>query len=274
LNSIDSMTMPKISAHSCVDPKAIIAPDVEIGPFCRVGPNVVLGEGCKLLSHVVITGHTTAGKRNVFHPNAVIGGTPQDLKYNGESTRLEIGDDNEIREGVTLHIGTKFGGACTRIGNKNLLMANCHLGHDAQLADHCVIANNVMIAGHVVCGSFVHMMGGVGVHHYVTIGDYAYLGGAARIRHDVPPYLKVDGDDKVRGVNTIGMARAGIAQNEIDELEEACRRIFYGRRPVAQAMAEIDSLNGTNPFIKNLVEFLRRRDQGKHGRYLERFRTA
>jgi UDP-N-acetylglucosamine acyltransferase len=266
--------MAKISQHSCVDPKATIAADVEIGPFCRIGPDVVLGEGCKLLSHVVITGHTTVGKRNNFHPNAVIGGTPQDMKYKGEPTRLEIGDENEIREGVTLHIGTNFGGGCTRIGSRNLLMANCHLGHDAQLGNQCVIANNVMIAGHVVCGNSVHIMGGAGVHHYVTIGDFAYLGGAARIRHDVPPYLKVDGDDKIRGVNTIGMARAGFPQKEIEELEEACRKLFYRRKPVAHAMAEIDTLNGINPYIKSLVEFLRRRDQGKHGRYLERFRNA
>jgi UDP-N-acetylglucosamine acyltransferase len=266
--------MAKVSPHSCVDPKANIAPDVEIGPFCRIGPDVVLGEGCKLLSHVVIIGHTTAGKRNIFHPNAVIGGTPQDQKYKGEPTRLEIGDDNEIREGVTLHIGTKFGGECTRVGSRNLLMANCHLGHDVQLGNQCVVANNVMIAGHVVCGNCVHIMGGAGVHHYVTIGDFAYLGGAARIHHDVPPYLKVDGDDKVRGVNTVGMARAGFEQKDIEELVEACRKLFYRRRPVALAMAEIDTLNGINPHIKNLVEFLRRRDQGKHGRYLERFRPA
>ena len=266
--------MASISSLSCVDPKAVIADDVQIGPFCWIGPDVVLGGGCKLLSHVVITGCTTVGRNNVFHPNAVIGGEPQDKKYRGEPTRLEIGDSNQIREGVTIHIGTDFGGECTRVGNNNLLMANCHIGHDAQVGHDCVLANNVMIAGHVLCGNHVHIMGGAGVHHFVTIGDYAYLGGAARIHHDVPPYVKVNGADQVRGLNTVGLQRAGFAQSDIDALEQACRRLFYRRKPFARAMAEFDTLNGINPHTKNLVAFLRRRDQGKHGRYLERFRTA
>ena len=260
--------MASISPHACVDPKAQLAADVEIGPFCRVGPDVVLGAGCRLLSHVVIVGRTTAGANNLFHPHAVIGGPPQDKKYANEPTCLEIG------ESVTVHIGTATGSKCTRIGNHNLLMVNCHLGHDVQLGNHCVLANNVMIAGHVECGNHVHMMGGAGVHHFVTIGSYAYLGGAARIHHDVPPFVKIDGADKVRGLNSVGLQRAGFSQRDIDELEQACRRLFYRRKPFAQAMGEFDTLNGINPHIKELVEFLRRRDQGKHGRYLEKFRRV
>jgi UDP-N-acetylglucosamine acyltransferase len=266
--------MANISPLSAVDAKAQLAGDVEVGPFCCVGPNVVLGAGCRLLSHVVIDGHTTVGRENLFHPNAVVGGTPQDKKYAGEPTGLEIGDGNEIREGVTIHVGTASGSKCTRVGNGNLLMANCHLGHDVQLGNDCVFANNVMIAGHVVCGSHVYMMGGVGVHHFVTIGDFAYIGGAARIHHDVPPFVKVDGADKIRGLNSVGLARAGFAQSEIDALEEACRRLFYRRKPLAQAMEEYDTLNGIHPHIKTLVEFLRRRGEGKHGRYLEKFRVS
>ncbi len=266
--------MPLISPHSCIDPKANIADDVEIGPFCCVGPDVVLGSGCKLLSHVVITGRTTIGKNNTFHPNSVVGGAPQDKKYRDDPTRLEIGDNNQIREGVTIHIGTSAGLGYTRIGSDNLLMANSHIGHDAQFGDDCILANNVMIAGHVVCGDHVNMMGGVGIHHFVTIGEYAYLGGAARIHHDVPPYVKVDGADQVRGLNTVGLRRAGFSQLDIDELEEACRRLFYRRKPLARAMEEFDTVNGINPHIKKLVEFLRRRGCGKHGRYLESFRQA
>jgi UDP-N-acetylglucosamine acyltransferase len=264
--------MATISPLSLVDPKAQFADDVEIGPFCVVGPEVALGPGCKLLSHVVIMGRTTAGTNNIFHPTAVIGGTPQDKKYAGEATRIEIGDNNELREGITIHIGTAGGAGCTRVGNNNLLMANCHIAHDVQLGSHCVVANNVMIAGHVVCGDHVHMMGGAGIHHFVTIGDYAYLGGAARIHHDVPPFVKVDGADKIRGLNTLGLQRAGFSQSDIDTLEDACRRLFYRRRPLAQAMDEYDTLNGINPHIKTLVEFLRRRGEGKHGRYLENLR--
>ncbi len=266
--------MPKISPHSCIDPKASIAPDVEIGPFCRVGPNVVLGPGCKLLSHVVIIGRTRIGPNNMFHPNSVIGDTPQDKKYHDEDTSLEIGHGNIFREGVTVHIGTNSGEGITRIGNNNLLMANSHIGHDAQFADDCVLANNVMIAGHVVCASHVNLMGGAGVHHFVTLGEYSYIGGAARIHHDVPPYCKVDGADKIRGLNRVGLERAGFSLQEIEELEDACRKLFYRRKPLASAMAEFDVQNGINPRVKNLVQFLRRRGQSLHGRYMESLRKV
>lgn len=264
--------MAKISALSCVDSRARIDDDVEIGPFCRIGGDVEIGRGCRLLSHVVIIGHTKIGPNNIFHPNAVMGDSPQDKKYHDEPTRLEIGEGNIFREGVTVHIGTTAGEGCTRVGNNNLLMANSHIGHDAQFADECVLANNVMIAGHVVCASHVNLMGGAGVHHFVTIGEYAYIGGAARIHHDVPPYIKVDGADKVRGLNRVGLERAGVSPLEIEELEEACRRLFYGRRPLARAMAEFDTLNGINPRVKNMVEFLQRRGQSRHGRHLESLR--
>jgi UDP-N-acetylglucosamine acyltransferase len=266
--------MPLISPHSCVDPKASIADDVEIGPFCCIGPDVVLGSGCKLVSHVVITGKTTIGKGNTFYPNVALGCPPQDKKFKNDPTRLEIGDNNQFREGVTIHIGTMSGIGCTRVGNNNMLMCNSHIGHDAQFGSDCILANNVMIAGHVHCGNFVNLMGGVGVHHFVTIGEYAYIGGAARIHHDVPPYMKVDGADQVRGLNSVGLRRAGFPLPEIEELEEVCRKLFYRRKPLARAMEEFDTMNGINPYVKNLVEFLRRRGGGKHGRYLESMRKA
>jgi len=266
--------MPKISPLSCVDPGAVLADDVEVGPFCCVGPHVKLGAGCVLRSHVVIEAITIVGRDNVFHPNAVIGGPPQDKRYRDEPTRLEIGAGNHFREGVTVSIGTGHGGGVTRVGCNNLLMANSHIGHDAHIGDDCVFANNVMIAGHVVCGNRVNMMGGVGVHHFVTVGDYAYIGGAARIHHDVPPFMKIDGADEIRGLNTVGLQRAGFSEEAIEELALACRKLFYRRKPLARAMAEFDTTNGIGPHIKTLVEFLARRDLGKHGRYLESLRKA
>jgi UDP-N-acetylglucosamine acyltransferase len=265
--------MIEISPNSCIEPGADIAPDVEVGPFCRVGPNVVIDSGCRLLSHVVITGHTRIGRENVFHPNCVIGGAPQDKKYRDEPTRLEVGHSNQFREGVTVNIGTDTGAAITRIGDNNLLMANSHIGHDASFGDDVVLANNVMIAGHVACGNHVNIMGGAGVHHFVTIGDYAYIGGAARIHHDVPPYVKVDGADEVRGLNSVGLHRAGFSPEEIEELEDACRKLFYRRKPLARAMAEFDNLDGISPHVKHLVEFLKRRGQSRHGRYQESLRA-
>lgn len=262
--------MPKISPQSQVDPSARLADDVEVGPFCLVGPNVSIGAGCKLLSHVVIAGHSTIGKNNTFHPHSVIGGPPQDLKYRGAPTRLEIGDDNHFRENVTVHTGTEKGGGITRVGNQNLLMVNCHIGHDCQIGSRCILSNNVMIAGHVVIGDNVAMMGGVGVHHFVTIGEYAYIAGYARVHHDVAPFVKVADDDEVRGLNSVGLKRAGFSDADIEELEQIVRHLFYAReKPFGVKLREFDTGNGTNQHVKRMIEFLRLRDAGRHGRYLE-----
>ena len=171
--------MPKISPLAVVDPKARLAEDVEVGPFCFIGPDVTIGAGCKLLPRATIMGHTTVGRDNVFHPGCVIGDAPQDLKYRGSDTRLEIGNGNNIREHVTIHVGTETGGGITCVGDKNLLMINAHVGHDAHIGSRCIIANNVMLAGHVSIGDNVAIMGGVGIHHFVTVGEYAYLAGYA-----------------------------------------------------------------------------------------------
>jgi UDP-N-acetylglucosamine acyltransferase len=266
---------PKISPQAVVDEKAEIDESVEIGPFCVIGPHVKIGPGCKLLNNVTILGHTTIGRDNIFFPNAVIGAAPQDLKYRGAPTRLTIGDGNVFREAATVHVGTEKGGGVTRVGNSNLIMINVHLGHDVQLGNRCVISNNVMIAGHVIIDDNVSMMGLVGIHHFVTIGKFAYLGGAARIHHDVPPFVKVDGEDKVRALNTIGLKRAGFSDDDIACLKEAVRKIWFGRKKAfSQSLAEFALMNGINPHVKEMIEFLRRRDSGKHGRYLEGQRTA
>lgn len=263
----------RISPLAIVDPRASIAEDVEVGPFSIVGPDVTLGPGNKLISHVVITGHTTIGRDNVFHPHCVIGGPPQDLKYQGEQTRLEIGDANTFREASTVNIGTEKGGGVTRIGSNNLIMVNAHAGHDTQIGSRCVISNNVMIAGHVIIGDNVVLLGAAGVHHFVTIGDYAFLAGACRIHHDVPPFVKVSDDDVIRGVNVIGLRRAGFVESDIEAIEQAARALFYARsKPFTRALEEFDTMNGINPQVKRLVEFLLRRNLGKHGRFLEAHR--
>lgn len=262
--------MPKISPQAVIDPKAQIADDVEIGPFCVIGPDVSIGQGCRLVNSVTVMGHTSIGPENVFYPNVVIGGPPQDKGYKGDPTRVEIGQNNLFRESVTVHRGTVKGGGITRVGNGNYFMVNSHLGHDVQIGSQCILANNVMIAGHVIVGDKVNMSGGVGVHHFVTIGELAFIGGYSRIHHDVPPYFKVDGADQVRGVNVVGMRRSGFIDDDIDALEDVCRRLFYtDERPFAAVMAEFDTLNGLRPCVKRVIEFLRQRDRGRHGRYLE-----
>lgn len=270
--------MPKISPLAVVDPKAKIAADVEIGPFCVVGPHVTLGRGNRLISHVVIAGHTTIGENNTFYPHCVIGTPPQDLKYRGEPTGVEIGSGNHIREHVTIHAGTVqggkiFGGGFTRIGDNNLLMVNCHVGHDAQVGSRCILANNVMLAGHIILGNNVVLNGGVGVNAWVSIGDFAYVGGYARIHHDIPPFVKVSDADEIRALNELGLRRGGFNDDDIDALDQATRRLFLNRgKPFSQALADFDTMNGINPHVKRMVEFLRRRDQGRHGRYLEGLR--
>ncbi len=265
--------MPKISPLAVVDPKARVADDVEVGPFCTVGPDVTLGPGNRLISHVAIGGNTTVGEGNTFFPFSAIGGVPQDKKFRGENSSLIIGNRNLIREAVTIHLGTTLGGGVTIVGDGNLLMVNCHIGHDCHVGNNCVLANNVMLAGHVHVGNNVVMSGAAASHHYVTIGDYAFIAGMARIHHDVPPFVKVSDDDKIRALNAEGMKRAGFSPADIEEVEEAARRLFFNReKPFATALADFDTMNGLHPQVKAMVEFLRRRNCGKHGRYLESLR--
>lgn len=270
--------MANISPLSVVDPKAQLADDVEVGPFCTVGPDVIVGSGTRLISHVVLTGNTKIGKGNVLFPGATVGLMPQDLKYRGEATGVEIGDNNHIREHVTIHRGTTYGAkicgdGITRLGNNNLLMINSHLGHDCQIASRCILANNVMLAGHVVVGNNVIMNGGVGVNAFVSIGDFSYIAGYAQIHHDVPPFVKVSGMNKVRALNTLGLKRHGFTESDIESLENAVRHLFINKKQaLAAKMSAYATENGINPHVKAMIEFLKRRDSGKAGRYLEGLR--
>jgi UDP-N-acetylglucosamine acyltransferase len=265
--------MPKLSPHAVIDRNAQIAEDVEIGPFCVIGPEVKIDSGCRLLNNVTILGRTTIGKDNVFFPNSVIGAAPQDKKFKGGTTELTIGNANVFREAATVHVGTEKGGGITRVGDNGLYMVNSHIGHDAQVGNGVVISNNVMLAGHVLCENNVAIMGGVGVHHFVTLGESSYIGAYSRIHYDVPPFCKIDGADMIRGLNKVGLRRSGYADSDIQALELAYRKLFNRKRPMSVAMAEFDTQNGLNPYVKQMVEFLQRRSMGRHGRYLETVRT-
>ena len=272
----DDRASPRIHPLASVDPRADLAPDVEIGPFCVVGPHVTLGPGCRLLPHATVVGHTVAGSDNTFHSFCVVGGDPQDKKFAGEETHLILGDGNEIREHVTIHTGTSTGGGTTRVGDHNLIMVGAHIGHDATVGSRCVIGNNVMLAGHVVIGDYVSMMGGSAVHHFTTIGDYSFVGGYAQIHLDVPPYVKVDGEDRIRAVNSVGLRRSGrVAEDDIAALEVAIRTLFVSKKqPMSvkiDAMMADPNLNGR---VRDVVDSIRRRTMGKSGRYLESLRRA
>ncbi len=269
-------TAPRIHPLALVDPKAVIGDDCEIGPFCVVGPHVVMGPGNRLDPHVVITGHTTIGADNAFFATAVIGSFPQDKKYRGEDTQLTIGDRNAIREAVTMHVGTAGGGGFTRVGSDNLLMVNCHVSHDCQIGSHCILGNNVMLAGHTVIEDRVNMSGAAGTNHFVTVGQFAFVAGQGRVHHDVPPFMKISDDDKIRDVNGEGLKRAGVPAEDIEQIERAARLLFFTRKnklPFAAQLAEFEADPATNARVMELVAFLRRRDMGKSGRYLESLRA-
>jgi UDP-N-acetylglucosamine acyltransferase len=268
--------MPTIHPNSVVEPGAELASDVRVGPFCYVGRHVCIGEGTQLFSHVAIHNRTTLGRNNRVWSGAVLGADPQDLKFKGEPAELIIGDNNDLRECATIHIGTQNGGNVTRVGSDNLIMAYVHIGHDSMIGSHCVIANAVQIAGHVHLHDHANIGGAAAVHHYVTIGQYSFIGGMTRIIHDVPPFMIVEGNpSRVRGVNQIGLTRHRFPEEQINRLWEAYR-LLYRERGAGQASASMRenliALENHYPgdeCIRLLIHSLRNTTVGLHGRHRE-----
>jgi UDP-N-acetylglucosamine acyltransferase len=258
-----------------VDPRAELADDVEIGPYCVVGPDVALGRGTRLIGHAWVVGHTRLGEQNVVHPFAVIGGEPQDKSYRGGPTRVEIGNHNSIREHVTINRATEKEHGVTRIGHHNLIMAGTHIAHDCILADHINLANNVLLGGHVQIDAHASLFGAVAVHHYVTIGSHSFVGGHSRIFHDVPCYMLVDGSPaKVRCINIVGLKRAGVDPQAIDALHEAHRLIFRAKLTPRRAAEVLQGHGHWSPEVELLFSFLQAQQEGKHGRARERHRAS
>jgi len=266
--------MPGIHPTAIVDDEAQLADDVTVGPYCVIGPHAVIGSGCRIESHVVIAGHTTLGRNNRIGHHSVLGGDPQDLKYRGENTQLIVGDHNDIREFVTIHLGTANGGGSTTVGNNNLLMVGAHVAHDSHIADRCILANNVLLAGHVVIEDCAVISGGAAIHHYVTIGQYAFVGGNAGVVHDCPPFMNTDGHPaRVRGVNSIGLARHRFNDAAIERLKVACRMLY--RREAGTHAAGIDQVEQDypdDPMVREVCAFARRATASENGRYRESLR--
>jgi len=264
-----------IHPSAIIEPGARIHASAEIGPFCVVGPKVSIGPGTKLIQSVTVVGRTTLGARNVVHPFCVIGGDPQDLKFKGEDSTTSIGDENVIREGVTINKGTLTGGGQTIIGNRNMLMALAHVAHDCLIEDNCILANACLLAGHVRVESFAILSGWVVVHHFATVGQMAFVGGASRVNQDAPPYMILQGmSGEVRGVNSIGLKRRGLNPEAINCLKEAYRIIWRSQLPKPEALAEVEKMGGQYPEVRTLIEFLRASDQGHMGRRREHRRPA
>lgn len=268
----------KISALAQVDPRARIGDDVEIGPFCLVGPQVQLGQGCRLDSHVTIVGNTTIGERNRFWPNSVIGAEPQDYSYLDADTRVEIGDDNIFREGVTVNRGAEKEDGVTRIGNNNFLMANAHVAHNCRVSHHAVLCNGVLLGGHVHIQDFAIVSGNTVVHHFATVGTSAFVSGGCRVPTDVPPYMLAAGSDspEIVTVNLVGLRRRGISESSIRMLRQAHKLLFREHKSLSEVRAYFaDVLDGMFPFeLSNLLNFIELSRNGKNGRGREAFRKT
>jgi UDP-N-acetylglucosamine acyltransferase len=246
-----------IHPSAVVEDGAVIGDGVEIGPFCHVGPKVTLSNGVRLLSHVVIAGRTTIGENSRVFPFASLGHEPQDLKYKGEDTSLEIGANCTIREGVTMNPGTAGDAGKTVIGNNCLFLANAHVAHDCVLGNNIIFSNAVMVAGHCKIGDNVIMGGGAGVHQFCRIGQNAFVGGMAGLENDVIPYGVALGNRAyLGGLNFVGMKRAGIDREDIHAARAALKHIFSGEQPVADAVKNIAPEIAASPVVSKIVEFI------------------
>ena len=245
-----------IHKTAIIDTKAKISTTAEIGPYAIIGPNVKIGDRTIIQSHVNITGYTSIGKNNKIYPFASIGSNPQDIKYNGESTKLLIGDNNTIREYVTINPGTVQGGGITKVGNNNLIMISGHIAHDCIIGNNTVIANSAAIAGHVEIGDFVIIGGNCGVQQFTRIGKMAMIGGMTGVSRDVIPYgLSTGNRYYLNGVNVVGLRRNKIPNKEIIGLTEAYKEIFK----TESLNDNLTKLNGEfkeNDLVKEVVEFI------------------
>lgn len=268
--------MTRIHPTAVVYPGAQLAADVVVGPHAVVGSKVTIGPGSEVMANACVMGDTTLGRGNRIFPGAVIGADPQDLKFDGEDVRLEVGDDNVFREHVTVHPGTGKAGGLTRLGSRNLLMVGCHVAHDCVVGDGVVLSNHVLLAGHVHVQDGAIMNGASACHHFTTIGRLAYVGGLTRITVDVPPFSIVEGHPaRVRAANVIGMQRAGVPEDSVQAVKRAIHRILVSNRiPAAQAIEEAGKNWAGNGYIVELLDALRASQAGRQGRALEQPRRG
>lgn len=249
--------MTGIHPTAQIDPSAKLAAGVEVGAFSIVGPQVVLGAGTVVGPHVVITGRTTIGARNRIFQFASIGEIPQDMKYGGEPTTTVIGDDNVIREYVSIHAGTVQDRGTTTIGNSNLLLAYVHVAHDCAIGNHAVFSNNAQLAGHVSVGDWVVFGGFTGVHQFVRIGAHAMIAGAAVVLQDVPPYVTVAGNPSTpRGTNNEGLRRRGFTAEDILVVRRAYKTLYREGRSLEEAKVELAAAAAAAPVLRPFVDFL------------------
>lgn len=257
------MSAAWIDPRAVVHPDAAIGADAFVGPFCVVGAEAKVGARTRLESHVVLDGKIALGPDNTVAPFASLGGPPQDLKYRGEPTALEIGTGNQIREYVTVSRGTDGGGGITRIGDGNLLMAYTHIGHDCQIGSRIVFANAATLAGHVEVGDDATVGASCGVHQFVRIARQAFIGGYSTIPMDALPFVITAGNRaSSHGINLVGLKRKGYPPATIDAIKRCYMTLFRSKLLLADAIAQVESEVGTVPEVAYFLEFVRSTKRG------------
>lgn len=255
-----------IHPTAIISDQAELEPGVTVGPYCVIRGRVKIGAGTQLDSHALVGsehGIVEIGKNNHIYSGAVVGGPPQDLKYNGEPTKLTIGDGNRIREFVTINIGTESGGGVTSLGNDNLLMAYVHVAHDCHLGNNIVIANTTNFAGHVVVEDCVRIGGVCSFNQFITLGRYSYIAGDSAVNKDILPFSIAQGKYAVvRATNRIGLERAGFSKEEVENIHRAIRSLIMGNRTIEEALELIHSDCQMDAHMEHLVQFVKNSSRG------------
>ena len=250
--------MTLVHPSAWVEPGAVLGADVEIGPFCHVGAGVTLAEGVKLLSHVVAVGATEIGARTRVFPFASIGHEPQDLKFRGEPTRLKIGADCLIREGVTMNPGTQGGGGETVVGDRCVFLAQSHVAHDCRLGEGVLLSNNVMLAGHCRVGDYAILGGGSAAHQFVRIGAHAFVGGLSGVTEDLIPFgIAIGNRARLGGVNVVGMKRRGFSLDDVQGARRAYKLLFAEGGTLKLRIEQVALEFADNAAAREIVAFLR-----------------
>jgi UDP-N-acetylglucosamine acyltransferase len=250
--------MPSFDPTARIEQGATIGREVSVGPYCAIGSHVVIGDGCRLVAHVHITGHTTIGPRTSIYPFASLGTPPQSVRYRGGPTRLIIGADCDIRENVTMNIGTEDDRGVTEVGDRCLLMVGSHIGHDCRVGNDVTFANNVVLGGHVTVGDFVVFGGQAAVRQFVRIGEGAMVVGLSGVRADVIPFGLVQGPlADLIGLNVVGMRRRGWSKADIHRLRKAYEIIFFGAGTFRERVAKLEAQSGDDPLVCAVIKFIR-----------------
>jgi len=257
------MSAARIHPTALVAPEAALAAGVSVGAYSIIGPRVRIGADTVVGPHVVIEGRTTFGARNQIFQFASVGAVPQDLKYQGEDSELQIGDDNRIREFCTLQPGTTGGGMLTRIGSGNLLMNYSHIAHDCLLGDRIIVANGVQLGGHVVIEDGVVLGALAGIHQFARLGESALIGAGSMVSQDVPPFCNATGDRAtLHGLNTMGLKRRGFSDELIQSIKRAYRIVFQSRLRMVDAVARVRTELPGLPEVERFVDFIERSERG------------